>query len=83
MDKHDKKVCVAVLAPFAGALLFGLYYAVTGVTFMFSTEYGLGAFIMGAIAGFIVTLAADIFFLIAASIIKRVKRSRTPQKLNK
>ena len=75
MDKLDKKVCAAVLAPFAGALLFGLYYAVTGVEFMFSKEYGLGAFIMGAIGGFIVTLAADIFFLIAASIIKRVKRS--------
>ena len=59
-------VILALLLPLLGALLFGLYYAKHGVSFMFSSnnEYGLGAFIMGAISGFMVTVTGYVYIII-------------------
>ncbi|MCR5121728.1 MAG: hypothetical protein K6B74_04840 [Ruminococcus sp.] len=75
MNKTDKKVSTAILAPFAGAFLLGLYCATAGITFMFSKTYGFESFVIGAIAGFVITLAAEICFLTAAWVIKKVKCS--------
>jgi hypothetical protein len=50
-------VIATISAPLLGTLLFGLYYAWHGVSFMFSgKEYGFGAFLMGAISGFVITI---------------------------
>ena len=59
MDKTDKIVCAAIIAPFAGALLGGLYSAVFGFSFMFHTDYGIKGFVIGAVVSFAVVLAAE------------------------
>lgn len=58
-------VILALLLPLLGALLFGLYYAKHGVSFLFSSnEYGLGAFLMGAISGFMVTVTGYVYIIL-------------------
>lgn len=65
--KFAKKDIVVslLLSPLLGALLFGLFFAKHGVSFMFSpNEYGLGAFMMGALSGFMVTVTGYVYIII-------------------
>ncbi|MCR5121726.1 MAG: hypothetical protein K6B74_04830 [Ruminococcus sp.] len=72
-----EKIAAAVFAPFLVTLIFGMYFAGAGVSFMFSPKsYGLGAFLMGAMSGFIITIIGAFCVVMGIAVIQLFKNHR-------
>ena len=64
----------AICPPFLIAALFGLYYAFNGFNFLFSTSYGLDAFIGGGLLWFVIIYAFKLGLLALVGALYGIKK---------